>query len=63
MSTAAEKTTAKAAEKAPEDLRKIHDRMPLIFPQDKIGAWIDPNTKPEELLQYALTDMVFEKAV
>ena len=45
------------------ELCKIHDRMPLIFPQDKIGAWIDPNTKPEELLQYALTDMVFEKAV
>ena len=45
------------------ELCKIHDRMTLIFPQDKIGAWIDPNTKPEELLQYALTDMVFEKAV
>ena len=45
------------------ELCKIHDRMPLILPQDKIDAWIDPNTKPEELLQFSLTDMVVEKAV
>ena len=45
------------------ELRKIHDRMPLILPQEKIDAWIDPNTKPEELLQFSLTDMVIEKAV
>ena len=45
------------------ELCKIHDRMPLILPQEMVDAWIDPNTKPEELLPYALTDMVFEKAV
>ncbi len=45
------------------ELYKIHDRMPLILPQEKIYSWIDPNTMPEKLLPYALTDMVFEKAV
>lgn len=45
-----------------EDLRKIHDRMPLILPKDMIRSWIDPKNKPEELLPYALNDMVFEKS-
>ncbi len=44
-----------------EELGKIHDRMPLILPEEKISEWIDPGAKPEELLKYALTDMVFEK--
>ncbi len=44
-----------------EELKKIHDRMPLIIPEKMIGAWIDPNTKPEDVLQYALTDVYMEK--
>ena len=44
-----------------EELRRIHDRMPLILPKDLIEDWIKPDTKPEDLLPYALTDMVFEK--
>ena len=44
-----------------EELRQIHDRMPLILPKDLIEVWIRPDTKPEDLLPYALTDMVFEK--
>ena len=27
----------------------------------KISEWIEPGAKPEELLKYALTDMLFEK--
>lgn len=39
------------------ELRRIHDRMPLILPKEKIGDWIDPDADPRELLQYSLTDM------
>ena len=45
-----------------EELRRIHDRMPLILPKEKIGYWIDPDSNPRELLQYSLTDMIFEEA-
>jgi putative SOS response-associated peptidase YedK len=45
-----------------EEIRFIHDRMPLILPEKYIDAWIRPDTKPEELLPAAMTDMVFEKA-
>ena len=44
------------------ELAKIHDRMPLILPKNKIDDWIDLNTKAEELLQYSLSDMIIEKA-
>ncbi len=46
-----------------EKIRFIHDRMPLIMPGDLADEWIRPDRKPEELLPYALTDMMFEKAV
>ncbi len=45
-----------------EKLSMIHDRMPLILPEDLIDDWIKPETKPEELLKYSLTDMMAEKA-
>lgn len=44
-----------------EEIRRIHDRMPLILPQDLTDAWISPETRPEELLKYALTDLTAEK--
>ncbi len=44
-------------------LAAIHDRMPLILPKDKIAEWITPGADPDELLPYALTDMIFEKSV
>ncbi len=44
------------------DLRKIHDRMPVILPKNRIMQWISPDSKPEDILPYALTDMIFEKA-
>ena len=44
-----------------EAIRFIHDRMPLIMPGDYVDEWIRPDTKPEELVEYALTDMVYEK--
>ena len=44
-----------------EEIRFIHDRMPLIMPEKLVDKWIRPDMKPEELLSCALTDMVFEK--
>ena len=44
------------------ELGRIHERMPLILPKERIGDWIDPDHDPAELLRYSLTDMVFEEA-
>ena len=44
-----------------EEIRFLHDRMPLIMPEKLVNEWIRPDRKPEELLPYALTEMVFEK--
>lgn len=44
-----------------EEIRFIHDRMPLIMPDQLVNEWIRPDGKPEELLPYALTEMFFEK--
>ena len=43
------------------ELASIHDRMPLMLPDDKIDEWIAPATQPESLLSYALTEMIIEK--
>lgn len=45
-----------------EEIRFIHDRMPLILPEKYINDWIRPGTRPEELLPAPMTDMIFEKA-
>ena len=44
-----------------EEIRFIHDRMPLILPERCIDDWIRPDTDPEILLGEALTEMSFEK--
>ena len=44
-----------------EEIRFIHDRMPLILPGELVNDWIRPDVKPEELIPYAQTEMVFEK--
>ena len=46
-----------------ETLRFLHDRMPLIMPEELVTEWIRPDRKPEELLPRALTDMDFEKVL
>ena len=45
-----------------EEIRFIHDRMPLILPESCIDNWIRPDTKPEELLGNALTEMRFDRS-
>ncbi len=48
--------------KAPtEELSRIHDRMPLILPEESINEWIRPDTKPDDIIPYALTRMIAEK--
>lgn len=46
-----------------EEIRFIHDRMPLIMPGDYVDEWIRPDVKPEELVEAAMTEMVYEKVV
>ncbi len=45
-------------------LSRIHDRMPLILPEELIHDWIDPHTTAaavKEIAAAALTDMMIEK--
>lgn len=44
------------------ELSKIHDRMPLMLPKERIDEWISPGVNPDEIVPYALSDMVIEKA-
>ena len=49
-----------------EELAKIHDRMPLILPQEAIDDWIDPQTPAEtvrEIAKAALTEFILSPAV
>ena len=45
-----------------EQIRFIHDRMPLILPEHMVNSWIDPDADPAELIREAVTDVVAEKA-
>ena len=48
---------------AAEDIAFIHDRMPLMLPEEAVDDWINPrNNNPSELLPLAITDMNFEIA-
>lgn len=44
------------------EFSKIHDRMPIILPKDRIDDWISPASNPDEIVPFALSDMVMEKA-
>lgn len=46
-----------------EEIRYIHDRMPVILPGVDIEKWINPDSKPDEIIKNAITDMVFEKII
>ena len=43
-------------------LGKIHDRMPLMLPENKIDEWINPASDPDSLISNALSDMIIENA-
>mgnify|MGYP002623877193 CR=1 FL=1 len=44
-----------------EEISRIHDRMPVIMPEDAIADWIDPDKKAEDVMPLALSAMVAEK--
>ena len=44
-------------------VRDIHDRMPLILDKDSLLDWIRPYVEPSSIVEKALTNMVFERAV
>ena len=46
-----------------EEIRFIHDRMPVILPREVVEEWIRPDSKPDEVIKTAMTDMVFEKII
>jgi len=46
-----------------EEIRFIHDRMPVILPGVDIEKWINPDSKPDEIIKDAITNMVFEKII
>ncbi len=46
-----------------EEIRFIHDRMPLMLPEQYIDEWIKPDAHPEEIIRQAQTEILFEKAV
>lgn len=46
-----------------EEIRFIHDRMPLMMPKSRIEEWIRPDADPETLLSDAVSDVHYEKAV
>lgn len=47
--------------KSAKELYRINDRMPLLLPVKQAEEWVKPNAKPDELIKYAVTDMVAEK--
>ena len=46
---------------AGEEISFLHDRMPLILPEETADRWIDPNQNPQALLSGGLTDLTAEK--
>jgi len=44
-----------------EEIRFIHDRMPLMLPDQCIDEWINPTANPAEIIQNAQTDILFER--
>ncbi|MBP0968536.1 MAG: SOS response-associated peptidase [Oscillospiraceae bacterium] len=44
-----------------ESVSRIHDRMPLILPDKMIDDWIDPARRAEDMLEYAVTDLVLDR--
>ena len=47
---------------ATEELRHIHDRMPVMLPETAVDAWLRPDCDQNGILRQALCDMVLEPA-
>ena len=42
-----------------EDIAMIHNRMPVILPQEALADWLDPKYNGAEILSVALTNMEY----
>ncbi len=47
--------------KSTEELRQLHGHMPLILPPALIDDWINPESKPDDMIRFAVTDLYFER--
>ena len=45
-----------------DDLREIHDRIPLILHESAVDEWISPDGEPNKIVGKAITELVAEKA-
>ena len=43
------------------DIEFIHNRMPLIMPDDLVDEWIKPDADPNRLVTMAVSDMIAER--
>ena len=46
-----------------DNIRFIHDRMPVILPKESVRNWVKPGNDPAEIMNEALTDMSFEQVI
>ena len=46
-----------------EEIRFIHDRMPLMLPREEAARWILPDASPTEIVKQAQTQMRYERAI
>lgn len=44
-----------------EEIRFIHDRMPIMLSRDSVSSWIRPEAAPEEVIREALREMTWSK--
>ena len=44
-----------------EEIRFIHDRMPLILPEKYVNDWIRPDADPAKLITAAQTDLHYQR--
>ena len=46
-----------------ENIAFIHNRMPVILPREVLRAWLSPKETPEEIIEFAITEMHYEKVI
>lgn len=44
-----------------EELKWLHNRMPVMLPEDHIQEWVNPARDPDEMKQQFLTEMIWGK--
>ena len=42
------------------DLKRIHERMPVVLPKKLLREWVKPDENPDEMIRYSRRDMIME---